>query len=648
MCGWLGAELIGQPIHTLLRQPLPRGMLGPPARAAGDPAWADPSATTVTDGVFWRKDGTSFPAEYLSSPIWDQHTLIGAVVTFKDITERKHAELAQRFLIEASTLLGSSLDYETTLEQVAQLSVPYLADWCAVHLLVADGTVHRLAVIHTNPTKAAIVHERPNHYRLDLNGQHLVPQVVRTGQSELIAEVSDALLVAAARDAEHLQTLRTLGFSSYMCVPLLVRERTLGAITFASTTAGRRYTAPDLALAEEVARRAALAIDNAGLYRAAQEQREWLHVTLSSIGDAVIATDITGHVTFMNLVAGELTGWQPADAIGRDMHELLTIISGATGTPTENPVAQILREGAIVDRTDHTLLIARDGTEHPIEVRGAAIRSDARTMLGVVLVFRDITERHAAEAALQHLNADLERRVVERTAQLEAINKELESFSYSVSHDLRAPLRSIDGFSQALLEDYGDKLDSDGQEYLQRVRAATQRMAQLIDDLLSLARVTRSELHHDLVDLSAHAATIAEELQRTQPDRLVAFMIAPGLVTHGDERLLHLVLDNLLANAWKFTSKRPCAQIEFGAVAGADPQAYFVRDNGAGFDMAYADKLFGAFQRLHAMTEFAGTGIGLATVQRVIHRHGGRVWAESALDQGATFFFSVQPEARHP
>ena len=229
----------------------------------------------------------------------------------------------------------------------------------------------------------------------------------------------------------------------------------------------------------------------------------------------------------------------------------------------------------------------------------------------------------------------------QQTAQLAATNKELEAFSYSVSHDLRAPLRSIDGFSQALLEDYAAQFDPTGQEYLQRVRAASQRMAQLIDDLLSLARVTRSELHHDLVDLSAHAETIVDELQRTQPDRPVAFVIAPGLAAHGDERLLHLVLENLLANGWKFTGRCACPRIEFGAVLCDGQLAYFVRDNGAGFDMVYTDKLFGAFQRLHAITEFPGTGIGLATVQRVIHRHGGRVWAEGAVEQGATFYFTV-------
>jgi signal transduction histidine kinase len=229
----------------------------------------------------------------------------------------------------------------------------------------------------------------------------------------------------------------------------------------------------------------------------------------------------------------------------------------------------------------------------------------------------------------------------QRTAQLEATNKELEAFSYSVSHDLRSPLRSIDGFSLALLEDYGERLDATGQDYLQRVRAATQRMGQLIDDLLSLARVTRSELHHEHVDFSALTTTIANALQREYPDRQVEVIIAPGLVGYADARLLQIVLENLLGNAWKFTVRCPCATIEFGVVPCNGQKAYFVRDNGAGFDMAYADKLFGAFQRLHAMAEFSGTGIGLATVQRIIHRHGGHVWAESAVDQGATFYFTV-------
>jgi light-regulated signal transduction histidine kinase (bacteriophytochrome) len=226
-------------------------------------------------------------------------------------------------------------------------------------------------------------------------------------------------------------------------------------------------------------------------------------------------------------------------------------------------------------------------------------------------------------------------------AAADAANRELEAFSYSVAHDLRAPLRGLDGFSQALLEDYADKLGDEGRGYLRHLRESAQVMSRLIDDLLALSRVTRAELLRETIDLSDLARDVAVQLQRTQSDRPIEITVDAGIVAEGDARLLRIALENLLGNAWKFTGKRAEPRIEVGVTSRDENGAYFVRDNGAGFDMAYASKLFGAFQRLHSFDEFEGTGIGLATVQRIIKRHGGRIWAIGEVDRGATFYFTL-------
>jgi signal transduction histidine kinase len=249
--------------------------------------------------------------------------------------------------------------------------------------------------------------------------------------------------------------------------------------------------------------------------------------------------------------------------------------------------------------------------------------------------------RRQARRQLEELTADLERRVKERTAELEAANRELETFAHSVSHDLRAPLRSMHGFSEALIEDYGERLDAPGQDFLRRIQAAARRMGQLIDDLLALSRVTRAEARREAVDLSALAGDVVAELRRTEPERRVAVRIADKLIVEGDPNLLRVLLVNLLGNAWKFTARWREATIELGVEQEEGRRVYFVRDNGVGFDMAYVERLFRPFQRLHSSAEFPGTGIGLATAQRIVLRHGGRIWGEAQVDKGAVFRFTL-------
>ena len=294
-----------------------------------------------------------------------------------------------------------------------------------------------------------------------------------------------------------------------------------------------------------------------------------------------------------------------------------------------------------------SIALHSDGSEFPMQVAVGAIKLSAGETVNISFI-ANISDRRQAEEALREseekyrkLSGELEQSVQKRTTQLEAANKELESFAYSVSHDLRAPLRGIDGFSQALLEDCEERLNEEGKDYLARIRLAAQRMEHLIDDLLRLSRLTRAELRHEAVNLSKAAEEILKELRESAPERELKIEITPNLNTRGDRYLLRVALENLLSNAWKFTSSQARARIEFGVEKFEGENVYFVRDDGVGFDMTYADKLFGAFQRLHGTTEFPGSGIGLATVQRIIHRHEGRIWAKSEVGKGSTFYFTL-------
>ncbi|MDY7228202.1 sensor histidine kinase [Hyalangium rubrum] len=349
-------------------------------------------------------------------------------------------------------------------------------------------------------------------------------------------------------------------------------------------------------------------------------------------------------ITYANRYMAEMFGYRVEEMLGMHLSSFM-----------DEKAWQVAQRGLSLKgrappvKAQDTAFLRKDGTVLWTSMSTTPLFNDEGGYAGSLAMLTDITRRREAEAQVRQLNADLEGRIAQRTSQLEFSHRELESFAYTVAHDLRAPLRSISSFSQALVEDCGDKLDEVGRDYVRRIVNGGRRMAELIDGILQLSRVNSTPLSAQACDLSRMARGVIEQLQSEQPERIVKVNIQEGLIDQGDPNLLRAVLENLLGNAWKFTRERDVAEIEFRATGEAGgARTYTVRDNGAGFNMAYREKLFGVFQRLHTQREFEGNGVGLATVQRIIRRHGGRIWGEGQPGQGASFFFTLNEFPRPP
>lgn len=419
-----------------------------------------------------------------------------------------------------------------------------------------------------------------------------------------------------------------------------LRELAASARKFGAGDYTRR--APDSTVREiaQTARAFNLMADNIqtllGQLRASNATNRRLAVIVEQSGEIILTLNNAGIITSWNDGARRTLGYTAEEAIERNIAFLLP-------EPSEDETGLLARPfpDARHGERPETRFRTRDGRIRDIVLGLAPLMGEDGQRIGLICIGRDFSERKRAQDEIRRINAELEQRVQERTAELEAANQELEAFSYTVSHDLRAPLRAMNGFSKLVEEDAGDALSEQSRHMLRRIHAASVKMEHLIEELLKLARLGRQELQRDDANLSRIAEEIHADLAETQPERRISWHIEPGLTARADRVLIKSALDNLLRNAWKFTSKREDAEISFTSSKQGNETVYCVRDNGAGFNPACADKLFLPFQRLHKAEQFEGTGIGLATVHRIVKRHGGRIWAEGAVDEGAAFWFTL-------
>ncbi|MFB2969182.1 PAS domain-containing protein [Aerosakkonema sp. BLCC-F183] len=610
---------------------------------------------------FRRSDGTYRWHLGRAMPIQNQQgELVLWVGTATDIEAQKQTEETERFLSQASKELASSLDYQTILERVVRLAVPTVADWCAIDVLEEEGRgeegyvpstlskIRRLAVAHTDPSKVAWAQELQNRYPHDPNAQYGVPNVLRSGKSELYPEVHDSLLVAVARDAEHLAIIREIGFKSAMVVPMIARGRTLGAITFVSTVSnsgiesGRHYNTSDLALAEDLACRAALAVDNARLYRESQsaqaalrESEERFRTMADCAAVLLWVSGTDGLRTFFNQAWLTFVGKSLEEEVGNgwiaDVHPEDLERCLDTYTKAFHAREPFEMEYRLRHKSNKYRWILDTGRPRFMPEGSFA---------GYIGSCMDITERKSAEDAMRDRADELSRlsSVLAKTnADLEKRNRELDQFGYIVSHDLKAPLRAIANLSQWLEEDLQDRLTDETRHQMNLLRGRVHRMEALIEGILEYSRVGRVKTAEEVVDVSILLQNIIESLA---PPTAFAITVEPGMPILKTERLLlEQVFANLIGNAIAHHD-RPDGSIQISVLCQEDLYEFAVRDDGPGIAPEYHEKVFVIFQTLVPRDRVESTGIGLSLVKKIVEDKGGRISLESRQGMGATFRFT--------
>ncbi|NHK32040.1 MAG: PAS domain S-box protein [Asgard group archaeon] len=553
---------------------------------------------------------------------------------FVDITKQKQAQLS---LIRERELL--KMVSEATANNF------YVADLCAnllegiIKILNLDAGSLRLFNKNDNSLISIADYGLKEDEKLQLT-----PIIINETEHPLIDVLKQENMIFCLDASKHplLKTkplVEKHEFKSYIFWPIISAKKTfIGTLQIGARRISN-LTEDDRFIFESITEIVATSIEHIQALEELRLSEEKFKRTVDNISDGILIIE-NHELIYANNRVQEILGYSFEEIKKMDVHSIVS--------PAESDkfIVEIekMRAGLEHIPEQEYWYIAKDGSRKYINsTLSMNFGEDGKYSLYILI--RDFTDKKIAEEELQKLNEELEERVKERTQQLEQVNKELEAFSYSVSHDLRTPLRSIDGFSQVLLEDFSKHLDTTGQDYLQRIRTSTKRMSNLIDDLLALSRLTRKELSIEQIDLTKICNEVFEELKINEPSRKIRVSIERGMKLNGDPTLIRTVIENLIGNSWKFTRKKALPKIIFGTKTIKNEKIYFIEDNGVGFDMAYANKLFTVFQRLHSYKEFEGTGIGLAIVQRIINRHGGKIWAEGKVNKGATFYFTIQQDA---